>query len=240
MSYKNTQHYRYTVHRYLDGIWMLSSNKRKARTSMYSFLSKTLDIPIEDTHVSKFTRQQCKRAIQILRPMYIQIHHKDIDYKKDCKNKGEFNLKLMTTSSITFETAHILPPTTKEYKGLYSRTYNLKVCVTGEQIGTYDMIIPQEELKEAMENVVPDRKFIFNSNDIVCKEISTILKKYEIPYVEINGEVVAENLIQYIYPRLKEYIQNTLEYKNVQIVSLELSSLRGDYSTILKEENLNE
>lgn len=205
---------------------------------MYSFLSRTLNIPSEDTHVSKFNRQQCKDAIKILRPMYIKIHHKDLDYKKKPKIKEEQKVKLLTTSSITFETAHILPPTTREYKGLYSRTYNLKVSVTGKQIGTYGMIIPQEELKEAMENVVPDRKFIFNSNDIVCREISEILKKYEIPFVEIDGEVVAENLIQYIYPKLKQYIQDFMGYENVEIVSLELSSLRGDYSTILSEGEL--
>lgn len=34
-------------------------------------LSNRMNLEIDDTHVSKFTRAQCKEAIQILRPMYI-------------------------------------------------------------------------------------------------------------------------------------------------------------------------
>lgn len=104
----------------------------------------------------------------------------------------------------------------------------------GEQSGVYDMLIPQEELKEAMETVVPDRKFVFNEEDVICQEISKVLDKYDIHYVKIKGVVVAENLIQYIYPKLDKCIKDR-GYKNLKIVSLELSSVRGDYSTILTD-----
>lgn len=78
MSYKNLQHYRFIVHKYLDAIWLLSSNRRGARNNMYNFLSNKMDIPLEETHVSKFNRTQCKQAIKILRPMYIQLYGKDL------------------------------------------------------------------------------------------------------------------------------------------------------------------
>lgn len=83
--YKNTQHYRYTVHRYLDGIWKVSSRKGKARSTMYSWLSTQMDLPEEETHVAKFTRNQCKQAIKILRPKYIELFGEDLPYRKEKK-----------------------------------------------------------------------------------------------------------------------------------------------------------
>ena len=81
MAYKNVQHYRHTVHRYLDAIWSASSHKKKARSTMYKLLSNRMDLDIEKTHVSMFNREQCKQTIKILRPMYIQLYGKDLDYK---------------------------------------------------------------------------------------------------------------------------------------------------------------
>lgn len=83
--YKNAQHYRYTVHRYLDGIWKVSSRKGKARSTMYSWLSTQMDLPEEETHVAKFTRNQCKQAIKILKPKYIELFGKDLPYRKENK-----------------------------------------------------------------------------------------------------------------------------------------------------------
>ena len=79
-------------------------------------LSNRMNLEIDDTHASKFTRAQCKEAIQILRPMYIQLYGKDLTYNK--KNKGEVNtMILQTTSTQIFETAHILPKTNTKYDG---------------------------------------------------------------------------------------------------------------------------
>ena len=82
MSYKNVQHYRHTVHRYLDAIWLVSASKKKAREAMYKWLSVKMNLDIDDTHVSKFNRNQCKEAIKILRPMYIQLFGHDLSYKR--------------------------------------------------------------------------------------------------------------------------------------------------------------
>lgn len=80
--YKNVQHYRHTVHRYLDAIWKVSNKKRDARSTMYSWLSTQMDLLEEETHVAKFTRNQCKQAIRILRPKYIELFGEDLPYKK--------------------------------------------------------------------------------------------------------------------------------------------------------------
>lgn len=81
MSNKDIQQYRYIVHKYLDAIWMISYNKRKARTSMYKLLSNKMGLTKEQTHVKYFTIEQCIQAIRILRPMYIQLYGRDLLYK---------------------------------------------------------------------------------------------------------------------------------------------------------------
>lgn len=83
--YKNTQHYRHTVHRYLDSIWKVSNKRKNARSTMYSWLSTQMDLPEEETHVAKFTRNQCKQAIKILRPKYIELFGEDLPYRKENK-----------------------------------------------------------------------------------------------------------------------------------------------------------
>lgn len=83
--YKNVQHYRHTVHRYLDAIWVLGCSKSKTRSSMYSILSNKMGLTLDETHVSKFTRSQCKEAIKILRPMYKQLYGKDLPWRKTNK-----------------------------------------------------------------------------------------------------------------------------------------------------------
>ena len=232
MSYKNLQHYRHTVHRYLDAIWLVGSSKKKARSTMYKWLSNKMNLDIEDTHVSKFNREQCKQAIKILRPMYIQLYGQDLTYKK--KRKEEINMNLQTTCTQTFETAHILPKANTKYDGLYSRTYKLKVTVEGPQIQPIGMIIPQEELKEILSKAVPDRQFIFNINNPVCKEIAYILQRYDIPYIELDKEVVAENLIQYLKDKVEYYLYEVYQYsKDIKIVEMELSSIKDEYSTKL-------
>lgn len=52
---------------------------------MYSWLSTQMDLPEEETHVAKFTRNQCKRAIKILKPKYIELFGKDLPYRKENK-----------------------------------------------------------------------------------------------------------------------------------------------------------
>ena len=79
------------MHLYMDAIWQVSSKPKKARTSMYKWLSSKMDIPFEETHVKYFTKEQCKKAIKILKPIYIQLYGKDLPWRKekDVKN-GKF------------------------------------------------------------------------------------------------------------------------------------------------------
>lgn len=195
---------------------------------MYKWLAAQMNLPSEITHVSMFNRDQCKEAIKILRPKYIQLFGHDLPYKRKEKNQ----MKLQTSCSVTFETAHILPKFNTEYDGLYSRTYKLKVIVEGPQIEPLGMIIPQEELTKILKDSVPDRQFIFNKNNVICKEIAKTLEKYSIPFIELDDEVVAENLIQYLKNKVSYNLYEIYKYsKDIKIIEMELSSIKEEYST---------
>ncbi len=154
---------------------------------MYKWLAAQMNLPSEITHVSMFNRDQCKEAIKILRPKYIQLFGHDL---------------------------------------------SLKVIVEGPQIEPLGMIIPQEELTEILRDSVPDRQFIFNKNNVICKEIAKTLEKYSIPFIELDDEVVAENLIQYLKNKVSYNLYEIYKYsKDIKIIEMELSSIKEEYST---------
>ena len=196
---------------------------------MYSWLALQMNIPEKDAHVSKFTRAQCREAIKILRPKYIQLFGRDLMYERKVKSK----MRLQVTGSEIFETAHILPKRSENYDGLYSRTYKLRVTVEGPQIGDYNMVIPQEELKEAILNIIPDHKYICYKDDPLSSEIRDVLTKNNVPYLDVPFMPVAENLIKYLKDELDKYLKDELGYNNLEIVEMELSSVDGSYSTKL-------
>ena len=82
MAYKNVKHYRHTVHLYLDSIWPISSNPKKARTAMYKWLALQMNMDYYKCHVKWFTRDQCRQAIKILRQKQIQLYGKDLVYER--------------------------------------------------------------------------------------------------------------------------------------------------------------
>lgn len=65
--------YKHEVHCYLDTLWLMSSNKSQARNSWYNWLALQMGKDREDTHVSKFTLDDCKQALTILKRKYKQI-----------------------------------------------------------------------------------------------------------------------------------------------------------------------
>ena len=125
-----------------------------------------------------------------------------------------------------------MPKCDNTYDGLYSRTYKLKVIVQGPQEGDYDIVIPFEELLEAIQNCVPNRMFISYEKDDVSIEVSNVLEKYEIPYLKLPYVVSSENLIKYLYTKISTYIKQQLGYSKTKIVQMELSSMDGTCSII--------
>ena len=232
MSYKSVTHYRHTVHRYLDAIWGASSAKKKARTSMYNWLSIQMNIPEEKCHVSMFNRDQCKKAIRILRPRYITLFGKDLEYKK--KEKDTMQV-LRITGQESFETAHILPGYNDEYGSLYSHSYRIRATVEGPVINDYGMIMEYKDLKEALRSIVPNHQFVYCKTDVISCEIAKILHKYDVPYLELPFMVTSENMARYLKVKLETYIRDVLEYKDIKVIKIEIIGAEDGYSAEIIE-----
>lgn len=141
MPYKNLQHYRHTVHLYLDAIWLASSHKRRARSTMYKLLSDRMNLEASITHISMFNRAQCKEAIKILRPMYIQLYGKDLKYRKKKGTK-------MYYSSKTFDTSVQVRFEGKEQTKIKKFNLTITVYCKGKELNAENCIIdlPKMEL----------------------------------------------------------------------------------------------
>ena len=70
---------------------------------MYKLLSSRMNLDVDETHIKLFNREQCKQAIKILRPMYIQLYGKDLDYKKEDNSMKDFLKRTGKTLFHAFE-----------------------------------------------------------------------------------------------------------------------------------------
>lgn len=95
MAYRNVKHYRHTVHLYLDSIWPISTNPKKARTTMYKWLANQMGMDYYKCHVKWFTRDQCRQAIRILKAKHIQLYGKDLFWERAKQRMEEEKLKEM-------------------------------------------------------------------------------------------------------------------------------------------------
>ena len=189
MSYKNLQHYRYTVHRYLDAIWVLGTHKGKARTSMYSLLSRRMNIPMEETHIKFFNRAQCKEAIKILRPMYIQLYGSDLPYKKKEKEKVVQKM-YYSQKSMTIYVSY-----NKKDKRRLGVAWSITIYCkssTLENGKVYDFIKTEAELISLLGTDDLDKKFEFEVTlENVAKYIwEQIIPCYKVKIETSNNEVV--------------------------------------------------
>lgn len=63
------------AHKYFDNLWkkkiaMEGVSKTKARRAAYSWLSETMKIDPEFTHIGMFTENECRKVIEICKPYY--------------------------------------------------------------------------------------------------------------------------------------------------------------------------
>lgn len=233
ITYKNLQYYRYRVHKYLDSIWLESSNRRAARCNMYKYLSVKLNIPRDDMHVKYLTRAQCKQAIQILRPMYISLfgHDLDYNYNKSKKLKEENLYMIKITRHEEFETAHLLPGYDGGCGRLHGHSYKIEVTVEGPQKPPFGMVMDFKDLKKAIKAVVPDHKFVYCKDDDISKDIAEVLSKHNIQCQMYSFITTAENMAPYFAETINDYIHNELGYNDVNVVEVKLWETTNSHAT---------
>lgn len=191
MAYKNVQHYRHTVHRYLDAIWGEAINKRKARTTMYRLLSNKMNLSLDDTHVSKFNRAQCKQAIKILRPMYIQLFGQDLEYKKGKCLMYYCNKTFCINVLVRFDNA------TKTVEKCFHLT--VTIYCKSKTISSDGCIINLSNTEKALRNMLENKCL----NDI------------------LECQPTLERLANYIYEQVIPCYKVTIKNDNLEEVSFE-------------------
>ena len=198
MSYKNVQHYRHTVHRYLDAIWVLSSHKGKARSSMYRWLANKMNINEEETHVKYFNRAQCKEAIKILRPMYIQLYHKDLEYTKPSEKCSEEEVKL--------DKMYYSSKTTKVYIA-YDKP-------DGKRLGTCWYITVYCKSKELNDN---GKVYDFSKTD------AKLIQKLGMSNLDkvFNFPVTLENVAKWVWEQIIPCYKVEIKTENSELVTYE-------------------
>lgn len=67
------QRYRHEVHCYLDVLWLIATDKSEARKTWYTYLANNLGKTEEENHVSKYSLDDCKKALILLKPKYKQL-----------------------------------------------------------------------------------------------------------------------------------------------------------------------
>lgn len=200
---------------------------------MYSLLSARMGLSKEETHAKYFTRAQCKEAIKILRPMYIQLYGRDLEYKRKEKKKMS---KVRITRHEEFEMAHLLPGHEAGCGRLHGHTYKIEVTVEGPQHEPWGMVMDFGDLKKAIKENVPDHKFIYNNqNDKLSSEISDVLTRNNIDHKAVSFMTTAENMVSYFAEVIDDYIKNELGYKDVNVVELKLWETTNSYATWLKD-----
>jgi len=198
MSYKNLQHYRYTVHRYLDAIWILSSRKNKARSSMYKWLSYKINVDEKMAHVKYFDRAMCRKVIKILRPMYIQLYGKDLDYirrpdKTKALHEKEVKLEKMYYSNKTSKVyVFYNKPDGRRIGSCWTITIYCKSKELGMNSKVYDY--SKTELWLVQKLGVKDLNDVFDF-DITLENVAkwiwdSILPCYKVDIKTENGELV--------------------------------------------------
>lgn len=199
---------------------------------MYKWLSIQMGLSMADTHVSKFTRAQCRQAIKILRPKYIQIYGHDLPYKV---KGGKYMTKI--SMPIEFEVAYILS-SANNYGNLYSHSYKLEVLLTGTCNKENGMILPYQVIDTVLHNVIPDHQFIYYDKDVISSEIALVLKKYDVPHLKLDFPISTENLVKYLYNQVNSYIKDTLNYSDITLLSAKLTATDdnsyAEYSEVVK------
>lgn len=60
---------RYEVHREFDPIWQ---NEIMGREETYYWLASQMNLPREDTHISKFNRKMCQQALEVIKAFRLE------------------------------------------------------------------------------------------------------------------------------------------------------------------------
>ena len=146
------------------------------------------------------------------------------------------------TKHINFEAAHVLP---EGYNGkcrnLHGHSYSAFVTVTGPRNDKdFGMVVDFKQLKEAMNEILPDHKFLCYIHDEKNMDYKKVAEKYDNKVMLFEEPTTAEYMVT-IFPQLiEDYMHNELNVsKNVQVTKMVLYETRDSYAEYNKDYNFN-
>lgn len=139
-----------------------------------------------------------------------------------------------------FEVSHVLPNYEGGCGNLHGHTYKIEVTVEGPQSGMFNMVMDFKDLKYAIKEIVPDHRFICNSNNLKDKnsleyQIVKVLDKFNRLYITYPFATTAENMVTYFAQKIEKFIQEELDYKNVEVVECKLWETTNSYAQYIKK-----
>lgn len=188
---------------------------------MYDWLAIQMNLSKNKTHVSKFNREQCRQAIKILRPKYIQLFGHDLLYKRKEKKTMQSKTKTISRTEY-FEAAHLLPNYDGPCGNLHGHSYKFTATVSGPQKPPFGMVMDYKDLKKAMKAVMPDHMYLHFKGNEISEDIVKVLDKYGLKYITFSEATSAENMSPYIAEMLQDYIINELGITDVVVENVEI------------------
>lgn len=188
---------------------------------MYDWLAIQMNLSKNKTHVSKFNREQCRQAIKILRPKYIQLFGHDLLYKRKEKKTMQSKTKTISRTEY-FEAAHLLPNYDGPCGNLHGHSYKFTATISGPQKPPFGMVMDYKDLKKAMKAVMPDHMYLHFKGNEISEDIVKVLDKYGLKYMTFPEATSAENMSPYIAEMLQDYIINELGITDVVVENVEI------------------
>lgn len=143
---------------------------------------------------------------------------------------------MRVTKHVEFEAAHVLPGYDGGCGNLHGHTYKIEVTVEGPQDEAFGFVLDFKDLKKAIEEVVPDHRFIFKKGNIMCEDIAAVLDQYNIKYVRYDFDTTAENMVGYFAEMIQDYLQNELGYsEDIKVVEVKLYETTNSFATWKKD-----
>lgn len=150
----------------------------------------------------------------------------------------KMNDLISVTKHVDFEAAHVLP---EGYNGkcvnLHGHTYKAYVTLTGPRNEKeFGMVVDFKKLKQAMNEVLPDHKFLCYVGDQKNLDYKSVAEKYNNNVMLFEEPTTAEHMVGIFAKLIEDYLHFELNVSdNVQLTKMVLYETADSYATFEKE-----
>lgn len=136
-----------------------------------------------------------------------------------------------------FEMSHVLDGYNGGCGNSHGHSYAIEVTVEGPRHqDNFGMVMDFKELKEAIKAIIPDHKFSVNNTKTEGYEYELwqVNKKYGKATMEFPCVTSAENMVEIFANQIDDYIKNTLNHPDVDVIEVKLWETTNSHATWVK------